>query len=206
MEKIYKLVKIPGPGLFPVILQGLRRCLLAPDATLLQPQLIPFGGRAPVLADDAWIAPGATLIGDVEVGSRSSIWFGSVLRGDLCGIRVGERSNVQDGTIIHVTHTGLMARIGDDVLVGHGCLLHGCTVESGGYVGMRSTMLDESRVESGGMLAAGALLAPGKCVRSGEVWAGVPARFLRKVDDAERAEWSKQLDVYLDLMSRYQAK
>ena len=166
--------------------------------------MIPFDGHTPRVAADAWVAPGATLIGDVVLGSQSSVWFGSVLRGDLCGIRIGERSNIQDGTIIHVTHTGLMARIGDDVLVGHGCLLHGCTVESGGYVGMRSTLMDESHVESGGMVAAGALLAPGKRVRSGEVWAGVPARFLRPVSDKEIADWAKQLDVYLDLMRRYQ--
>lgn len=165
---------------------------------------MPFEGRAPSLASDAWLAPGASVIGDVQIGSLSSVWFGCVLRGDLCGIRIGERSNIQDGTIIHVTHTGLMTRIGDEVTVGHGCVLHGCTVESAAFVGMGSTMLDESVIETGGMLAAGALLAPGKRVRRGELWGGVPARFLRPVDDSEAVAWSEQVAIYLDLVRRYQ--
>lgn len=173
------------------------------DATPVRPGEIPFDGHSPSLASDVWLAPGARLIGDVQMGSQSSVWFGCVLRADLCGIRVGERTNIQDGTIIHVTHTGLMTRIGDDVTIGHGCVLHGCSVESGAFVGMRSTMLDESVVETGGMLAAGALLAPGKRVRGGELWAGVPARFLRRLEDSEIAEWSKQVEIYLDLVRRY---
>ena len=180
---------------------------MAPDPT--QPKSAPnsagtpFEGQQPRLASDAWVAPGADVIGDVEIGAESSVWYGCVLRGDLCAIRIGARSNVQDGSIIHVTHTGLMTQIGDEVMVGHGCVLHACSVETRAFVGIRSVLLDDSVVESGGMLAAGALLAPGKRVRSGELWAGVPARYVRPIMESEKDEWAKQVNLYVDLARRH---
>ncbi len=168
--------------------------------------LLPHRGTFPKLAPDAFVAPGAAVIGDVEIGSEASIWFGCVVRGDVCPVRVGARTNVQDGTIIHVTHTGLATRIGDEVTIGHRCLLHACTVEDRAFVGMGATAMDESVIETGGMLAAGALLAPGKRVAAGELWGGVPARFLRRLRDDELAEWPERVSHYVELAAAYRAE
>ena len=122
------------------------------------------------------------MCGDVEVRANASVWYGCVLRGDTNRIVIGEGSNVQDGTVIHVDDPawgGLPTLIGENALIGHKCMLHGCTVEDGGFVGMCATMLDGSVVETGAMLAAGAFLSPKKRVPKGEMWAGMPARKMR---------------------------
>lgn len=150
--------------------------------------ILPLDGKTPSIHPSAFIAPGAVIIGDVEIGPDASIWYGCVLRGDTNAIRVGARSNVQDGTVIHVDHPsigGLPTLIGDDVLVGHRCMLHGCTVEDGGFVGMCATMLDGACVQTGGFLAAGAFLGPKKTVPGGQMWAGLPARKLRDLRPGE---------------------
>jgi carbonic anhydrase/acetyltransferase-like protein (isoleucine patch superfamily) len=141
----------------------------------------------PQIADDVFIAPGAHVIGKVSIGAGSSIWFNCVLRGDVGRITVGERTNIQDGTIVHVTGGRFDTHIGDDVLIGHGCIIHGCRLENHAFVGMGAIVLDGAVVESDAMLAAGALLTPGKVVKSGELWAGRPAKFLRGLTAAEIA-------------------
>lgn len=154
--------------------------------------ILPYKGIAPRLHESAYIAPNAVIAGDVEIGAESSIWFGCILRGDVYDIRIGARTNIQDGTIIHTTSNLQGTYIGDDVTVGHACVLHACTIESGGFVGMQSLMLDESVVEGGAMLAAGSLLPPGKRVPKGQLWAGRPAKFLRELtpEDVERMSWN----------------
>jgi len=141
----------------------------------------------PQIADNVFIAPGAHVIGKVSIGAGSSIWFNCVLRGDVGHINVGERTNVQDGTIVHVTGGRFDTHIGDDVLIGHGCIIHGCRLENHAFVGMGAIVLDGAVVEADAMLAAGALLTPGKVVKSGELWAGRPAKFLRSLTVAEIA-------------------
>lgn len=134
------------------------------------------------------MAPGAVICGSVEIGANASIWYGCVLRGDENDIVIGEGSNIQDGAIVHVDHPSIGGRptiIGANVLVGHRCVLHGCTVEDGGFVGMGSTMLDGSVVQSGAMLAAGAFLSARKIVPTGEMWAGVPAKKFRDMRAGE---------------------
>lgn len=167
--------------------------------------LLPYRGQRPELAPDVFLAPGATLVGDVRVGPASSIWFGCVVRGDVCRVRIGARTNLQDGTIVHVTHTGLATEIGDEVTIGHRCLLHACTIEERAFVGMGATVMDEAVIETGGMLAAGALLAPGKRVATGELWGGVPARFLRALEPAERAVWAERVQHYVELAAEYRS-
>ncbi|MEH6545539.1 MAG: gamma carbonic anhydrase family protein [Sneathiella sp.] len=149
-------------------------------------QLFPFKGIVPTVAGGVFIAPSANVIGDVVIGKGSSIWFNCVLRGDVSYIRIGERSNVQDGTIIHVSNGTHPTIIGDDVLVGHNCMIHGCTLETGSFVGMGATVMDGAVVETGGMVAAGALVAPNKRVAAGELWGGSPAKFIRPLSDQEK--------------------
>ncbi|MEM9233051.1 MAG: gamma carbonic anhydrase family protein [Pseudomonadota bacterium] len=152
------------------------------------PLILPFEGQTPQIHDSAFVAPGAVIIGNVTIGPEASVWYGCVLRGDMNAIKVGARSNVQDGTIIHVDgpdHGGTPTLIGDDCLIGHRCMLHGCTVEDEGFVGMGATMLDRSVVSSGGFLAAGAFLGPSKIVPKGEMWGGLPARKLRDLKGLE---------------------
>ncbi len=149
--------------------------------------IIPHRGFIPKVAPSAFIAANATLVGDVEIGANANIWFGVVLRGDGPGIRIGENSNLQDGTVVHVAARGLMTVVGRNVIVGHMALLHACEVQDGAFIGMRSAVLDGAVVESQAMVAAGALVAPGKVVKRGELWAGSPARKLRDLteDDFE---------------------
>jgi carbonic anhydrase/acetyltransferase-like protein (isoleucine patch superfamily) len=156
--------------------------------------LLPWRGKLPRVAADAFVAPGARLIGDVEVGAGASIWFGCVLRGDVYELRVGPRANLQDNTVVHVVSGGPGTYIGADVTVGHGCILHACRIQDRGFVGMGSVVLDEGVIESDAMLAAGALLTAGKRVPTGELWAGRPARKVRELrpDEIEHIRYSAE--------------
>ena len=165
----------------------------------------PFGEDWPQIADDAFIAAGAQIIGKVEIGAGSSIWFNCVLRGDVGRISVGARSNIQDGSIVHVTGGRFDTHVGDDVLIGHGCIVHGCRIESGAFIGMGAVVLDGAVVEGGAMLAAGALLTPGKRVPAGELWAGRPARFLRVLTETEQAANRAGAAGYARLAQQYRA-
>ena len=147
----------------------------------MSPTILPFNGIMPKIADDAFIASNAIIIGDVEIGSGSSIWYNCVLRGDMNEIRVGERTNIQDGTIVHVDSQTFGSYIGNDVTIGHLALIHACTLEDGCMVGMNATVMDGAVVETGALVAAGALVAPGKRVTCGQMWAGTPARFARDI-------------------------
>ncbi len=161
-------------------------------------------GVAPTIAGDAWVAPNATVIGDVRLGARSSVWFGCVLRGDTNRITVGARSNIQDGTIVHVNAGAEWACVvGDDVTIGHAAIIHACRLHDRAFVGMGATVLDGAVIEEGGMLAAGALLTPGKRIGRQELWAGVPARKLRDMPDEERAGLDQNAIHYADLAARY---
>lgn len=154
----------------------------------MDPLIFAIGEKTPFIHPSAFIAPGAVVCGDVEIEEDASIWYGCVLRGDTNKIRVGKGSNVQDGTIVHVDDPrwgGLPVMIGQNVLVGHKCMLHGCTIEDGGFVGMGATVLDGAVVKSGGFLAAGAFLTPGKVLPAGEMWAGAPARKFRDLKEGE---------------------
>lgn len=154
----------------------------------MTPLIVPFGGHKPQIHETAFVAPGAVIIGNVTIEANASIWYGCVLRGDTNAIYIGAGSNVQDGSILHADAPdlgGTPVRIGANALVGHRCMLHGCTVEEEGFVGMASTLLDRSTVQTGAFLAAGAFLGPGKTVPQGEMWGGLPARRLRSLKPGE---------------------
>ena len=165
--------------------------------------VFPYRNRLPKIADDAFVAPTASVIGNVEIGSRSSIWFGTVVRGDVNEIRIGDNTNIQDNSVIHVTRNGLGTYIGSGVTVGHMAILHACTLEDGSFIGMGAKLLDGVVVESGAMVAAGALVTMGKRVKRGELWAGNPARFLRLVTPEEARFMPDTNAHYADLAAEY---
>ena len=148
-------------------------------------RLIPFGGKAPLIDSTAFVAPGARLIGDIELGPEASIWYNCVLRGDVNRIRIGARTNIQDGTVIHVDspkpgrEAGHPTIIGADVLIGHLAMVHGCILEDRAFVGLGAIVMDGCTIESDAMLAAGAMLTQGKRIPSGQLWAGRPAKYVR---------------------------
>jgi carbonic anhydrase/acetyltransferase-like protein (isoleucine patch superfamily) len=166
-------------------------------------RLLAYRGIRPRLAARVFVAPSASIIGDVEIGAQSSVWFGCVLRGDVNVIRVGARSNIQDGTVVHVAKDTVGTFIGDDVTIGHLALLHACTVEDRAFIGMRATVMDECVVEAEGMLAAGALLTPGKRVGTRQLWAGTPARHVRNLGDEEIAHLARLGPRYVGLAADY---
>jgi gamma-carbonic anhydrase len=163
-------------------------------------------GVAPVIAPDAFIAPTAVVIGDVQVGAQTGIWFHCVVRGDVNSIRIGARTNIQDGTVIHVNGgRNFNTVIGDDVTVGHAAIIHACTLENRAFVGMGATVLDGAVIEEGGMLAAGGLLTPGKRIGRNELWQGSPARLARVMGAEERARFDLTAKHYVELARRFRA-
>ncbi len=163
-----------------------------------------FGGSYPSVAESAFIAPGARIIGDVRIGEDSSIWYNVVLRGDVERITIGSRTNIQDGSVVHVSgrrrgSAGMATTIGDDVLIGHLAIVHGCTIENHGFIGLGAIIMDGCVVEENGMLAAGALLTPGKRISRGELWAGRPAKLLRMLGDDDIARNRAGCEGYVEL-------
>ena len=154
---------------------------------------------------DAYIAPTAVLIGDVEVGAGASVWFGAVLRGDEAAIKVGDGANVQDNAVIHCARD-LPTVIEHDASVGHSAQLEGCVVETGAVVGMGATMLQRSRLGAGSMLAAGAVLGEGQAVPPGHMAAGVPATVKKALDGSSRSWVGTTAQHYRDRAVRYRAK
>ena len=144
-------------------------------------------------------------MGDVEVGAQASVWFGCVLRGDVCHVRLGARTNFQDGSIIHVSRAGLATLIGVEVTVGHGCIVHACTLEDRSFVGMGSVILDGARIESEGMLGAGSLLPSDKRIGARELWLGRPARLVRRLRDDELEANAERNRHYVELAAEYLA-
>lgn len=168
-----------------------------------------FGGVTPQLGRRVWVDSSAVVIGDVHLDDDASVWPGAVLRGDVERIRVGARSNIQDGAVVHVTHDGpytpggRACLIGADVTIGHGAIVHACTVHDACLIGMHATILDDAEIGPHAIIGAGALVTSGKVVGAGELWVGNPARCVRKLD----ARAIEQLDYsaahYVRLKDRY---
>jgi carbonic anhydrase/acetyltransferase-like protein (isoleucine patch superfamily) len=156
-------------------------------------QLITFGGKTPRIDPQAFVAPGARLIGNVEIGPDASIWYNCVLRGDVNRISVGARTNIQDGSVIHVDspkpghEAGHPTIIGAEVLIGHLAMVHGCILHDRAFVGLGAIVMDGCEIESEAMLAAGAMLTPGKRIPAGQLWAGRPAKYVRDLSPQELA-------------------
>ena len=167
--------------------------------------LYPFEGKTPAVDPTAWVAPTAALIGDVTIGPGTNIWYHCVLRGDTNYIRIGARTNIQDGTIIHVNAAHQPTNIGDDVTVGHAAIIHACTLKDRAFVGMGATVLDDAVIEEGGVLAAGSVLPPGKRIGPLELWMGNPAKLARTLTPEARAGFDRTAPHYVELANRHRA-
>ncbi|MFV1973901.1 MAG: gamma carbonic anhydrase family protein [Thiohalobacterales bacterium] len=170
-----------------------------------------FEGISPDIAATAYVDPTALVIGAVALATDVSLWPMVVARGDVNSITVGARTNIQDGTILHVSHDsefapgGFPLTIGTDITVGHQCILHGCTVEDRCLVGMAATVMDGAVLRSGVLLGAGSLVPPGQELEGGFLWMGSPARKMRPLRDAEQAFLDYSAGHYVELKNRHVA-
>ncbi len=151
----------------------------------------PYKGKFPKIHPSAFIAENAVIIGDVEIGEDCSIWYNVVIRGDVNYIRIGDRTNIQDGTVIHVTHKTHPTIIGKEVTVGHNVMLHGCTIEDRCLIGMSSTIMDGVVVGKESIVGAGALVTPNKKIEPRTLWTGSPAKYKRDLTE-EEIKWLEQ--------------
>jgi carbonic anhydrase/acetyltransferase-like protein (isoleucine patch superfamily) len=162
-----------------------------------------YRGVWPKIAASAYVDPAAVVIGDVTIGEHFSVWPGAVIRGDVHWIRIGARSNVQDGSVLHVMKNQYPLLIGDDVTVGHGVMLHGCTVESRVLIGIGAIVLNNSVIGSGSIVAAGTLIAEGKAVPSGSLFMGHPGKLVRPLTETESASIDMYASRYVEYAEIY---
>ncbi len=165
--------------------------------------VIPFGPKMPKLAEDVFVAPGAHVIGDVEMGAQGSVWFGTQVRGDVHHIRIGDRVNLQDNSVIHVTTDTNPTIIGDNVTVGHRVILHGCTVHDGALIGMGAIVMDRAVVGAGSLVAAGSLVVEGTEIPPGMLAVGSPAKVKRPLKAEERAYLAYAAEHYVNIAIQY---
>lgn len=170
-----------------------------------------FKNHTPLLGDDTWVAPSADLVGDVTCGKDCSIWFGSVVRGDVHFIKIGNRVNIQDLSMIHVTHykkedksDGNPTIIGDDVTIGHRVMLHGCTIESACLIGMSATILDGAVIGKESIVGAGSLVTKNKVFPPRSLIMGTPAKLVRELNDEEIKELYASASRYVEFKKDYQ--
>lgn len=168
--------------------------------------MIPYQGKSPTSGEGVFVAAGAHVIGDVVLGKDVSVWFNCVIRGDCNYIRIGDRTNVQDGTVIHVTHSTAPTVIGSDVTIGHAAIIHGCTIEDGSLIGMGATLLDGSVIPKQSVVAAGSLVPPGKTYPARSLIKGSPAKVARSLTDQEVQDLQASVGHYLEYKSHYVPK
>ncbi|WP_156677827.1 gamma carbonic anhydrase family protein [Sphingomonas profundi] len=168
--------------------------------------ILPFEGARPAIDATAFVAPGTRIIGDVRIGAEASIWYNCVLRGDVDAIAIGPRSNIQDGSVVHVTTKRWSTVIGADCLIGHLAMIHGCTLHDRSFVGLGAIVMDGCEIAEDGMLAAGALLTPGKRIGAGQMWAGRPAKHVRDLTPEEMAHHRDGVARYVALARRHRAE
>lgn len=165
--------------------------------------VLPYKGRYPDLHESVFLADGARIIGDVTIGAHSSVWFNTVIRGDVCPIRVGEKTSVQDNATLHVTHDTGPLNIGSNVTIGHGAVLHACTVKDYVLIGMGAVLLDDCVIEPYSVVAAGSLVRQGFKVPSGMLVAGIPAKVVRPITDVERGTINESPENYVRYVQNY---
>lgn len=150
-------------------------------------------GFDPEIGKDCFLAENATIVGDVKMGDECSIWFNTVLRGDVNSIRIGNRVNIQDGSVLHTLYEKSTIEIGDDVSIGHNVTIHGASVKDGALIGMGSVVLDHAVVGEGAIVAAGSVVLSKTVIKAGELWGGVPAKFIKMVNPAQSKEINQKI-------------
>lgn len=150
-------------------------------------------GFTPIIGDNTYLADNAAIIGDVVIGKDCSIWFNAVLRGDVNSIRIGNRVNIQDGTVLHTLYQKSVVEIGDDVSIGHNVVVHGAKIENGALIGMGAIVLDHAVIGEGAIVAAGSVVLSGTKVEPGSIYAGVPAKFVKTVDPEQAKEMNQKI-------------
>ncbi len=176
--------------------------------------ILPFQGIYPELSNGTFIAENSIVIGDVFLGENTSIWFNCVLRGDVNYIRVGRNTNIQDGSVVHVSSSGFSAtggkghstEIGNNVTIGHNATIHACIIEDFSLIGMGSIILDGAIISEMSFVAAGAIITPGTKVKKGELWAGNPAKFIRNISEKEEKLIINTPEVYSNLRQEFLKK
>lgn len=165
-----------------------------------------FLDRKPDYPESVFVAPSADIIGDVTLGNESSVWFNTTIRGDVNWIEIGERSNIQDNTCIHVMNQTGPTKIGSEVTIGHNAMVHGCTIRNRVLIGIHATVLDEAIIEPDVIVAAGSLVPPGKRLESGYMYMGSPVKQTRKLTDDEVTSIKKHADNYVKYARAYMQK
>ena len=175
--------------------------------------ILPYRGILPTIDKSAFIAHNAIISGDTIIGKNVGIWYGCVIRGDVSHIRIGDNTNIQDNSVIHVTRAhhaanktgdkGAPSLIGSNVTIGHGAIIHACIIEDNAFIGMGSIVMDLARVEEYGMLAAGAVLTPSKVIKSGQLWVGNPAKYFRDLTEKEKEYIKISANNYAELAAEY---
>ncbi len=165
-----------------------------------------FCGKRPQIPQSAFVVDSAQVVGDVVLGEQASVWFNAVVRGDVNYIRIGAKSNVQDGTVIHVTNKTHPTLVGEGVTIGHNCTLHGCTVQDYCLIGIGAIVLDGAVVGAESMVAAGSLVSPGTIVEPGTLVMGCPARPVRKLTDEEIAGLHRMAENYVHYVASYRGR
>ena len=166
------------------------------------PVILPVRGKSPQISEDCFVAENATIVGDVTMGTGCSIWFSTVVRGDVNYIKMGNKVNIQDGAVIHGTYKTAPTIIGDNVSIGHNALVHGCTIQDNVLVGMGSIIMDGCGVESNWIIAAGAVVTKNTRVEAGSIYAGVPAKKVKDISEALiSGEINRIADAYITYSS-----
>ncbi len=175
--------------------------------------ILSYKNILPKINKTSFVANSATISGDVEIAGNSGIWYGCVLRGDVTKITIGENTNIQDNSVIHGTRPGHLQNktgeegapvvVGNNVTIGHNAIVHACIIEDNAFVGMGSIVMDKARIEKYGMLAAGAVLTPRKVIKSGQLWAGNPAKYFRDLTNEEKDYIQTSADNYAELAREY---
>ena len=150
-------------------------------------------GFTPKIGKNVYLADNATVIGDVVIGDDSSIWFNTVLRGDVNAIRIGKRVNIQDGSVVHTLYEKSVSEIGDDVSIGHNATIHGAKIEAGALIGMNAVVLDHAVIGEGALVAAGSVVLGGTKVEPGCIYGGTPAKFIKKIDPEQSKEINQRI-------------
>jgi len=162
-----------------------------------------FQNKQPQLGEDVYVSENAMVIGDVTLGDEVNIWFGAVLRGDMHYIKIGNRTNIQDNSVVHVTTRVSPTNIGSGVTVGHGAIIHGCTIEDDCLIGMGAILMDDAIIGAGSLIGAGALIPPNMKIPKNSLVVGSPGKVVRQVKDFEREMIHERPQEYIDLASIY---